>query len=427
MKVLEIPEEKKDIFYKRQLYFSKLQELQGEWDQLIVLKAYKTIINIEAKKGEKLERLKESSDQTRKRLLIFKKVFGYLLSSEWKFVTAVCLPNLTDYDENDEHAPCRNCKSFIIDNKQLDDIKPWLMKFMHSESNCAEEEYNNLLAGIIGFMSLRETEKIFKLIIDPIDYNLKTAELLVGEENDITGENDKVRRPKQVEDEIRSDKADYSNEQIEEKMLKQLNNEKYLSYMLNPKQLSAVLNSSKFLIINGDFGTGKTFVLKERAKRCADLNKESRVAFINLSSLWSTKTLFEHLEQISTMDIIAKSDFNTNKNIHVISCNDLAQHYLKQNGSRKQTDKYQNINIFSLLESYLRHNKYDFIFIDELHTNKEHDDVDFFQHGYSFCVALKVIKENKGELMLNIYFKTAHYGQINKIRIKLFKLGVWDR
>ncbi len=340
--------------------------------------------------------------------MIFKKIFGYLLSSEWKFVTAVCLPNLTDYDENDEHAPCRNCKIFIIDNKQLDDIKPWLMKFMHSESNCADEEYNNLLAGIIGFMSLRETEKIFKLIIDPIDYNLKTAELLVGEENDITGENDKVRRPKQVEDEIkkRSDYAEYSNEQIEVEMLKQLNNDKYLSYMLNPKQLSAVLNSSKFLIINGDFGTGKTFVLKERAKRCADLNKESRVAFINLSSLWSTKTLFEHLEQISTMDIIAKSNFNTNKNIHVISC-----------GSRKQTDKYQNINIFSLLESYLSHNKYDFIFIDELHTNKEHDDVDFFQHGYSFCVALKVIKENKGELILKIYFKTA---QINKNRIKLF-------
>ncbi len=60
MKVLEISEDKKDIFYKRQLYFYKLQELQGEWDQLIVLKAFKTIINIEAKKGEKLERLKES-------------------------------------------------------------------------------------------------------------------------------------------------------------------------------------------------------------------------------------------------------------------------------------------------------------------------------------------------------------------------------
>ena len=387
--MLDTPEEKKEIFYRRKLYFSKLADLQVEWDLLIVLKETKTIINIEAKKGENnLDRLVDASKQTTKRLDIFKKIFGYLLSPEWKYVKAVCLPNLRDYDVNDSLAPCGNCRQFIIGNDQLEDMKPWIQNFIQNKSNSSAKEYDNLIAGFIGYMSLRKAADMSTLIIDPIDYNLKTAELLVADEKDLTGENDKVRKSKQIEENLRSQFPEYSNEQIMTELAKQLNKEKHLSYMLNPRQLDAVMKTSPYMIIDGDFGTGKTFVLKERAKRCAEANKDKKIAFINLTSLLAKDTTLHHLQNISVMDIMAKSDFDQHENIKVISCYDLAKYY-KHAQDIGKSGRY--INIFALLQSYLRHNKCDFIFFGELTNSvKEGEGKDFFQHCGSVCVALKV-------------------------------------
>ena len=387
--MLNIPDEKKEIFYRRKLYFSKVDDLQVEWDLLIVLKESKTVINIEAKKGKnELERLSDASEQTSKRFDIFKKIFGYLLTPEWNYVKAVCLPNLKDYDVHHELAPCGNCNQFIIGNEQLEDMKPWLENFLSKKSISEAKEYDNLIAGIIGYMSLRKASEISTLIIDPIDYNMKTAEMLVADEKDLTGENDKVRRALVLENEIRTKYPAYSNDQILSELELRLKKENHLSYMLNPRQLDAVMKTSPYMIIDGDFGTGKTFVLKEKAKRCAEANKDKNIAFINLTSLLEKNTKLQHLENISVMDIMARIDFHQYDNIKVICCYDLAQHY-KTAEEMQSTARY--INIFALLESYLRHNKYDFIFIDELNNFVKKDEgVDFFQHCNSICVALKV-------------------------------------
>ena len=393
----DTPDEKRAIFYRRKLLFSKVNVLTVEWDQLIVLKDTKTVINIEVKKGDTLDRLAEASKQTKKRLDIFRKVFGYLITSEWKFVKAACLPNLKEYDVNNTLAPCGNCSKFIIGSEQLEDLKPWMEIFLQNKSSSEVKEYDNLIAGIIGFMSIQIAAGKSNLIVDPIDYNLKTAEQLVADQNALTGENDTKRKAIDLENDIRTNHPEYSDEQIMKELAEQLKEEQHLSYMLNPRQLHAVMSNSPYLIIEGDFGTGKTFVLKERAKRCAEANKDKNIAFINLTRLLERDTTLCELENISVMDIMAKSDFDQYENIKVISCYDLskfnnwrtAMSKSGESAEDESTLKFKRVEMCSILESYLRNNKYDFVFIDELYIEKS-TEADFFQHCASVCVTLKV-------------------------------------
>ena len=84
-----------------------------EWDSLLVLPAYKMIINIEVKSGSGIDALKSAASQTNLHLSIFKKIFGSLLSNEWKFVKAACTSNLK-YESIKEYIPCTYCKQFLV-------------------------------------------------------------------------------------------------------------------------------------------------------------------------------------------------------------------------------------------------------------------------------------------------------------------------
>ena len=156
--------------------------------------------------------------------------------------------------------------------------------------------------------------------------------------------------------------------------------------MLNHEQLRAVMNTNDYIVLSGDFGTGKTFVLKERAKRCAEKNTTSNIAYINLTSLDFETIRPENLSNLSLMDIVARKDFERYDNITTITCMELEDHYSKYRHDIKSDEKSI---IFSLLDNYLKHNKFDFVFIDELSTYISKSAPDFFQQAKGFCVTVR--------------------------------------
>ena len=132
-----------------------------------------------------------------------------------------------------------------------------------------------------------------------------------------------------------SGETEFNRNELEKAISGQQKQFDYLCYMLTPEQLAGVKCTSSFIIIDGDYGTGKTYVLKEKAKQCAVNNPDSKIAYINLSaqSLYRrNKSKIFSTECV--MDIIAITELENYDNIDVITCKSLDQH-MKQ---KKQSE-----------------------------------------------------------------------------------------
>ncbi len=254
--LMNIPDDKLETFYKYQYFNLRFQETKLEWDSIWIFPECKSIVNIEVKlgpkeEGNKYKLLKDASHQTHKHFNYFQKLFVSVLSPGWNFVKAACVPYLEATVNSSEL--CQYCDQFILKEKDLFNLVPWTNMVLGFNAKWNREEYifdyDKLLAAIIGYSSLKETSKLEKIIINPTDLSKGVEIALTGSDIGRTGENE----------------ANH--------------------YMLNNKQLNAVKHTSPFLIIGGDYGTGKTFVLKERAITCASTNSNNNVIFITLTAI----------------------------------------------------------------------------------------------------------------------------------------------
>ena len=135
-------------------------------------------------------------------------------------------------------------------------------------------------------------------------------------------------------------------------------------FMLNTEQYNAVHNKSSLLVIEGDYGTGKTLVLKERAKMYANENKDEKIAFINLTGLMIDKKISsDQYTCLTIMDYIAVIDFDKYHNVQVISCCKLNSVLFSHEGNCSIEEI-----IIRALETFFVKNSYLHIFIDEMIT-----------------------------------------------------------
>ena len=331
---MNIPDPELNTFYEYELYKSCLQRVAMEWDTLVILPQYKLIINIEVKRGSNLGKLKDAATQTKQHNNIFQKVFGSSISNDWKFLRGACMPNLEIPAA--EISPCKYCKKFILHKyNNLIDMDSWILDIIETVDQVKSKyylaDYKVITDGLIGFMSLRKVDFVNKLLIDPIEHSYQTAKYLVANESTITGENDNIRLAEKVETKFRNTKKDASKKEVIDFVHNELKKENILSYMLNLEQLEAVLHPSKTLFISGDYGTGKTYVLKERAKRYAKMNPNKKIAYVNLTSFPYNGLVqnINKVQNISTMDIIASSNFEEYQNISVITNIDWYHHFQK--------------------------------------------------------------------------------------------------
>ena len=273
--------------------------------------------------------LRHAAHQAKKHKDFFQKLFGTMISPGWNFVTAAFVPL---FKENDQlTVPCNNCKPYAILNESsisleertITDMAKWLKQLLQVETYPQEiikNDYDLLLAAIIGYSSLKESHKLKLLIRGTDEYNASVEEAL---------------------------------------------------FMLTKKQLDAVKDLKSRMIIDGDFGTGKTYILKEKAKECARKNKGSKIIYLNLATAW---TRIEDLQEQKTvpssfMDKLAEYSFDKNEypNIHVITLKDIASHFSHNgfsiDGELKGAHTLAHNQIIS---DFLKKNPCDYLFIDEL-------------------------------------------------------------
>ena len=321
------------------------------------------ILNIEVKSGQGLNALKKAASQTNIHQNIFKKIFGAHLSEEWRFVKTAFTPNLLLKKISDSQ-PCEYCKKFMItDIQTLDD---WIENLRYPDNIFKEEdyksEYENLLVGIIGYSSLRQTDTLNQKIVNPQEFNQATKNKVTASDtfNDIT---------------IKNKIGEAEN----------LSKSEYMCYMLTPEQLMAVKDPSSHIIIDGDYGSGKTYVLKERAKLFAKKYPNEDIVYINL-----TIDLSCDVPEFNIMDMIARNNFKDYNNVFVKTYKDLICHDHVRGNKLSQRGKCG-----MYLKHFLENSKYDHVFLDEmLPFEKDYSSlfsfIDLFSTAKTYCVTMKL-------------------------------------
>ena len=264
---------------------------------------------------------------------------------------------------------------FILKEVDAKNVEEWINSQTNPYISKSEEdygrEYESLLVGIIGFSSIRQSDKLNKLILDPHEFNKDTARKLTAQDSAIQGENEKDR-----------------NKLREALESKQYTSE-YLCYMLTPDQLMAVKDLSPYIIIEGNYGCGKTYVLKERAKLCAENYPESKIAYINL-------TIDDNSSKyvLNLMDIIAENNFEFYNNVNVVTAKHLIDHYFKNKDSLKDINRdflVDGETCCLVLKHFLKQSNYDHVFIDEMPPFNEK--VTVINHSFtsikSFCITMR--------------------------------------
>ena len=353
---MQVSKDDSNSFFKYHWYLSQVQDISMEWDSLIILPQVKMIINIEVKSGPSVNALKKAASQTIIHQKIFKKIFGALLSQDWKFVKTTLTPNLAL--ENGDGLPCEYCKNFMITD--IMKIGEWIesLKYPHKISTDEDYkvEYENLLVGIIGYSSLRQTDTMLEKIVDPCETIQATKTKVsasdtfqCGMDKEIIGEKENLKKSE------------------------------YLCYMLTPEQLIAVKDPSSHIIIEGDYGCGKTYVLKERAKQCAERYPKSKIVYISYTTDLRNGTSYDG---INIMDMIAENSFKDYINIDVLTANDLHDYYSKHKKeliNRGIEFAFGEEERRGILKHFLNHSNYDHMFLDEMPPSKKIPKHDFFQ------------------------------------------------
>ncbi len=456
----KIPHDRLQNFYKYQFYNYSLQAKKTEWDTIMIIPEYNAIINIEVKLGpkdcgDKLELLKDSSEQTKKHFAFMQKIFGGMLSKDWMFVRAACVPYLEI--AKDSKRPCINCQQFILQDV-IYDVKPWLKQLIKYKltnyHNDDQTEYEDLVAELLFHISIKESSRFEKLIVDPLIISKETEKALTGKVIGISGESyipvhmltdEHLTLKEKTEGESSTTKTMLTGEQqtLTEKTAEQsgkssppktmLTNEQQaltgkiagqsddsfitenvLSdedirkadatpggsdvpvYMLNNEQLQAVNSPAKFLIIDGDYGTGKTYILKDRAKKCAADNHENQIFYLDFTTLPYSRAHNPNISPSlsSVMEKIAQADFDTFSNIRVVTIRDLF--------SIEDLESLITVNeIEEALNSFLRYNHCDHLFIDEMISTE----LTYPTSIKTICLTLKVIYKGKlAQMYLSINF-----------------------
>ncbi len=80
----------------------------GEFEFFVISSAYKSIIHIEAIKGDSKLKRKLTSEPLRRGQTFFEENFPFPTSENWKYIHMMC------FEESDENDICDQCKCFVI-------------------------------------------------------------------------------------------------------------------------------------------------------------------------------------------------------------------------------------------------------------------------------------------------------------------------
>ena len=329
-----------------QFYQHNMQACFMEIDLIVILEESKVILNVEIKSTENcsLENsLSKAAGQLMKRNNYFSSCHGEILNKDWRFVRTVALPYATLSDDGAK--VCSKCRPFILDLEVIKNMGEWTEKYLVNTKQSAlldvGQVYQKLFTRLVGFLSLSSSFLTLK----------DTRQL---------HEHKTLGTQKGISSEEFAAKETYNLENLDRKKLKgkPLSHLEVVCYW-NPDQLDLVLSRPTRVLLDADFGVGKTLLMKQIAFELSKSSKET-VYYISLGAArqqnmnYLTKTWLSP----TVFDVATLRDFEET-DVEFLSVKDLLPEDWKE-----KSDSNCLLNEF-LLDFMTKHPNSHF-FIDEL-------------------------------------------------------------
>eukprot|EP00088_Acartia_fossae_P007960 TRINITY_DN13746_c0_g2_i1.p1 TRINITY_DN13746_c0_g2~~TRINITY_DN13746_c0_g2_i1.p1 ORF type:complete len:462 (+),score=75.58 TRINITY_DN13746_c0_g2_i1:33-1418(+) len=140
-------------------------------------------------------------------------------------------------------------------------------------------------------------------------------------------------------------------------------------FMLTHEQLNVLQSNEKIVFISGEYGTGKTFILKEKAKDFATKFPDKKILYLTMTTLnLHTESLLadgpefdieEYKKRLDVMEFMATIDFEDYQNIEVIT---MVQ--ILEESKLSEEAKFQEM--LPYLATKCRQMNFQYLFIDEV-------------------------------------------------------------
>jgi hypothetical protein len=280
------------------------------------------------------QKLKEAASQTARRNKLLGSLHNDILLSDWSYVRVLSLPMLFSYEIwEKEQSPqlivCGNCRQFILDRNQLNHLGGWLrwlQKQTQQVNIKVDDEYRNLLTRIIGFLLVSDCEPPFsKFHKLPLCERMQESRALNEEAvSGKTGSGAGVTSeyPGRADVDVFKESAEeghsvQQNVTKKGKAVKQSKKDKKKIWpshlgslrtvvLWNRSQVSVLLSGKKKLILDADFGCGKTLLLKSFAlhlakswegQPCSEyaFDEKVNIVFLSVSAARTQVTCFQSL------------------------------------------------------------------------------------------------------------------------------------
>ena len=311
------------------LYQAKLEESSFEMDLLIILPQSRLIIgkhvlflnwhydfiyvctvyafaDLETKSSRMAEnihrRIEKAASQVRRRARVLGQLHGDILLNNWTYVRAISLPMLSTqqiWNEDSQSQKvlqiCSSCRQFILDRDKVNDLVGWIEGLTAARPVYPmDEQYENLLTRIIGFLMVSKDQPAF--INFPLHERMQASRKQndaaitlkgsgVASEEPIKSDVDAFKEPCQSDVEVskkcNKNKSQVSKEGKKDKGPTHLGSLQTV-VLWNKDQLNVLQAEKKKLILDSDFGCGKTLLLKACAKSLKEQQDSKREAKVDI-------------------------------------------------------------------------------------------------------------------------------------------------
>jgi hypothetical protein len=227
------------------------------------------------------QKLKEASSQMAKRNQVLKQFHGDILDSKWSYVRVLVLPLIAYWEdwESQSHTSrlqvCDYCRHFILDVSKQNDLHAWLQTLTARQNDFpVDHQYENLRIRILGFLLVAESESPMTSL--PLEQREQMSrelneKAMVGRLFGLTSEhpipNDRALIKRNLSTAFRENKLYLSGIQT------------IINWNSDNIEL---LGREKRLIMDSDFGCGKTLLLVAGALRLCETRKD--VIFISTAA-----------------------------------------------------------------------------------------------------------------------------------------------
>jgi hypothetical protein len=234
-------------------------------------------------------KMREAAKQMAERNKMLKGFHEDILDDNWCYVRVLVLPSSSSPSE-----VCNYCSRFILDASKLSDLGRWFERLTEMQPNVfpVDHQYENLVTRIVGFLLVSDCNLPYTM-----QMTRKLNEMaVVGTELGITSEH-----PLQEDLEVMTLKGDEEPDGNEKKKpaRKQKKGSEKASHLSslrtvalwNKEQLGVLQSGRKQVILDADYGCGKTLLLKSAALQLAAKQNESgkKIFFISAASASSWK------------------------------------------------------------------------------------------------------------------------------------------